>query len=220
MEDMTGDNEDARTPREPRIDAPELVREIPTFNPLIFRSTWPILAFWVVRSLVSTQAGIIAGFATAVWVFIAHRRQSGMVGLLAILGIVIIGGASIVGLILDSDKAFLASDAARDFMTAAFSLVSVVAGRPLVGIVAREASPRLATQLPENHRVFVQVTVGFAIVNIVTGVMRVFMLEAFDVTPYIILSRVATFPINMAFFTAGYFLIMRTARRASAISGA
>lgn len=196
-----------------RPDPAELVREIPEFNPLIVRSTWPILVFWVVRSLIDTQAAIAAGFGTALWVLFAHRRQSGMVGLLAILGIVIIGGASIVGLILDSDKAFLASDAARDFMTAAFSLASIAIGRPLVGLVARETSPRLALTLVENHRVFVMTTFGFAIVNIITGAMRVYMLDSFDVTPYIILSRVATFPINLAFFGAAYYLIMRESRR-------
>lgn len=183
------------------------------FNPLIFRSVWPVATYWVVRSIAGTQAGILAGFAMAVYVFTTNRQRSGVIAALALGGMVVVGGSAIVGLILDSDRAYLASDAVRDFLTTALALGSLVVGRPLVGMVAREMSPRLAPVMEEKHVVFVYLTLGFALINLITGVLRLIMLQELGIGQYIVFSRVATFPINFGFFALGAWWVMRTARQ-------
>jgi hypothetical protein len=183
------------------------------FNPIIFRSAYPIIVYWVVRNFAGTQLAILAGFTTALYVFLTNRRQSGVIGTLALLGMVVIGGSALVGLILESDKAYLASDAGRDFLMTGIALGSLAVGRPLVGLVAREMSPRLGRALDERHVVFVYVTLGFALVNLLTAGIRIVLLQELSITQYIVFSRVLTFPINTAYFVLAAVLIYRAARR-------
>jgi intracellular septation protein A len=187
-----------------------------TFNPLIFRSAYPILVYWVVRQVATTQLAILAGFAMAVYVFASNRQRSGVVATLALLGMVIVGGSAIVGLILDSDKAYLASDAGRDFLMTTIALGSLIVGRPLVGVVTREVFPRLGRVLDEDHRVFIYLTLGFALLNLLTGGIRIVLLQELSITQYIVFSRVVTFPINMAFFVFGAVLVYKSAQTEAA----
>jgi hypothetical protein len=183
------------------------------FNPLFFRSVWPVGVYWIVRSIAGTQAGVLAGFATAVYVFATSRQRSGVIATLALAGMVIVGASAIVGLVFDSDRAYLANDAARDFLMTTVALGSLVIGRPLVGVVAREMSPRLASVLDEGHRLFVYLTLGFALINLLTAAIRLVMLQELGVGQYIVFSRVATFPINVGYFALAAYLLFQAARK-------
>jgi hypothetical protein len=49
--------------------------------------------------------------------------------------------------------------------------------------------------------------------NIFTGVIRIFMLEALSANAYVILSRVVFIPLNIAFYALCYMMISRVAIR-------
>ena len=82
-----------------------------------------------------------------------------------------------MGIILDSDKAFFASDAIGDFLWMGALLVSVVVGRPLIGVFGREMFPGIREWIGERHRVFVWLTIAWAAQNVVTAVTRIILLD-------------------------------------------
>lgn len=180
-------------------------------NNEIWLSVLPIAAFLLLDRVADTRIAIAAGFVAAVIVFL-RTRKSGLIGYLAIGGIVIVGGAALAGIILDSDKAFFASDAIGDLLWMAAFLVSVVVGRPLIGLIVREMFPRLREWLPETHGVFVGLTIAWALENILTAAIRLVMLDAFSTDGYLLWSRVATWPLNIALFALSYYLIWRAVR--------
>ena len=180
-------------------------------NGEIWLSVLPIAAFLLIDRVADTRIAIGAGFVAALLVFL-RTRKSGLIGYLAIGGIVIVGGAALVGVILDSDKAFFASDAIGDFLWMGALLVSVVVGRPLIGVFVREMFPGLRDWLPETHRVFVGLTIAWALENILTAVIRLIMLDSLSTDAYILWSRVVTWPLNLGLFALSYYLVWRAVR--------
>ena len=150
--------------------------EASQINNEIWLSILPIAAFLLVDRVAATRAASAAGFAAALLVFL-RTRKSGVIGYLAIGGIVIVGGSATVGIILDSDKAFFASDAIGDFLWMGALLVSVVVGRPLIGVFGREMFPGIREWIGERHRVFVWLTIAWAAQNVVTAVTRIILLD-------------------------------------------
>ena len=90
----------------------------PDFNLRVLFAVAPIVTFWAVRQLAGTQPAIGASFGVALFVF-TFKRHTGAIGLLAVLGLVIVAGGALAGLVLNSDKAYLANDVVGDFVTAA-----------------------------------------------------------------------------------------------------
>ena len=132
-----------------------------------------------------------------------------MIGLLALLGLIVVGGASVVGIILDSDKAYLASDPIGDFIIALVFLGSVVVRRPLLGVIVRELFPRLATVINEQHRVFYLLSLAWAVQNVATGVVRIFLLQELSTDGYILWSRVVSWPVGIALLLISAYFIGR-----------
>ena len=172
----------------------------------------PIAAFLLVDRLADTRWAIGAGVAAAVIVFWRTRR-SGLVGYLAVGGIVIVGGAGVVGIIVDSDKAFFASDAIGDLLWTAAFLVSVLLGRPLMGLLVREIFPGVRDWVPERHRVFVALSLAWAAQNVTTAVIRIVLLDALSTQAYLLWSRVATWPLTIGLFALSYYFIARAVRQ-------
>ncbi len=181
----------------------------------IFWSGLPLIVFLVLNwfwpeGLWRTQVAIVASFAASAWVFV-NNRDSGVIRTLAVMGFVVVAGSTVVGLALNSAKAFVAQNIVSDFLVAAVCLGSVAIGRPLVGAVARESIPALRTLMAPRHRVFVALTLTFMALNIFTGVFRIFLLDAFEANEYLLVSRITGFPLTMGFFLACYFSIKRAA---------
>ena len=172
----------------------------------------PIAAFLLVDRLADTRWAIAAGVAAAVIVFLRTRR-SGLIGYLAVGGIVIVGGAGVVGIIVDSDKAFFASDAIGDVLWTGAFLGSVVLGRPLMGVLLREIFPGLRDWIPERHRVFIMLSLAWAAQNVVTAVIRIILLDALSTEAYLLWSRVATWPLTIGLFAVSYYVIGRAIRQ-------
>ena len=181
-------------------------------NNEIWLSFLPIAAFLIVGRFADTRIAIGAGFATALVVFM-RTRHSGVIGRLAVGGIVIVGGAALVGVVIDSDKAFLASDPIGDFLWMAAFGLSVLLGRPLMGIIVREMFLGAREWLPERHRVFVWLSVAWALQNILTAAIRIVLLDSLSADAYILWSRVITWPLNVALFAVSYYVIWRAIRQ-------
>ena len=183
-----------------------------SINNRFWLTVLPIAAFLLVDRLADTRWAIGAGLAAAILVFLRTRR-SGVVGYLAVGGIVIVGGSATVGIIVDSDKAFFASDAIGDVLWTGAFLGSVVLGRPLMGVLMREIFPGIREWIPERHRVFVALSLAWAAQNVVTAVIRVLLLDALSTNSYLLWSRVATWPLTIGLFALSYYLIGRAIRQ-------
>ena len=126
-------------PEEPPEAGPE-TPNLPNFRKLmqgdfsavdwrIFWSGLPLVVFLVLNSfwpedLWRTQVAIIGSFAASTWVF-ATNRDSGVIRLITVLGFVVVAGSAVVGLAMDSAKAFAAQNIYSDFLVAVVCLVSI-----------------------------------------------------------------------------------------------
>lgn len=191
-----------------RLTPPREILATSQINNEIWLSVLPIAAFLITDRFADTRVAIGAGFAAALLVFL-RTRASGMIGYLAVGGIVIVGGSALVGIILDSDKAFFASDAIGDVLWTGAFLGSVLVGRPLMGIFVREMFPGVKDWIPERHRVFITLSLAWAVQNVVTAVIRIILLDALSTDSYIFWSRVAVWPLNIILFALSYYLIWR-----------
>ena len=163
----------------------------------------------------SSQAAIGAGFVAAVVVFYINRqRKKGTLAWIALMGLVIVSGSAIAGLVLDSEKAYLASDPVGDGITVLVALGSVLVGKPIIGLLACEIFPRATRYLHYGDRIFIQITLMLAAKDLATGVARVFLLDSLDTDGYLIFSRVVSWPINAVFFYLANRMIQRANRAA------
>ena len=181
----------------------------------IFWTALPVVVFLVLNTfwpedLWRTQVAIVGSFLSSAYVF-ATNRDSGVIRALVVLGFLIVAGSAAFGLAINSAKAFAAQNIFTDFIMAAISLGSVLAGKPLVGAVARQGVPALRTLMDPKHRVFVYLTLTFMAINIVTGIFRIFLLGEFNATEYVLISRATGLPFSVGFLVACYFSIKRSA---------
>ena len=181
-------------------------------NPMIFLMVLPVGVFLLLREVWGTQPGIAVGLIASVIVF-RLNRQRGVIGWLAVLGLVIVAAASIVGLVLDSDKAYLANDPVSDFVVGVLFLGSLAIGKPLIGLVIREMFPRVREHLGPGDRVFFWLTLIFALQNFAVGAARVALLQEFDAGEYVLWSRAVSWPAGFALFLLTGWAISRTIRR-------
>jgi intracellular septation protein A len=172
----------------------------------------PALAFLVVNSFWDARAAIAISFAASIVVFV-RNRSSGVIRFLSILSFGIVAGSAVVGLVLGSDRAFVAQNLISDFVIAVVMVTSVLIHRPLVGAVSRQLVPAIQPVMELDHGAFRTLTLVSAGLNIFTGVIRIFMLDALSANAYVILSRVVFIPLNIAFYVLCYVMISRVAIR-------
>ena len=172
----------------------------------------PVVVFWLVRRVTSSEIAIGAGFVTSLIVFFSSRQRRAT-GILAVLSIVIVGGAAIVGIVLGSERAYLANDPIGDFIIMAIALGSIVFRRPLFSLFARELFPVVERFLEPRHSVFFLTTWLLAVVNAVQGTSRAFLLQNLSVEQYLLWSRVIGWPLSIAMLAVTYVLIGRAVRQ-------
>jgi hypothetical protein len=178
----------------------------------VFQGGIPPAVFFIANWLGPTQVAIALSFAASVWVFV-RNPGSGVIRALSVLGFCVVTGSAIVGLALDSDKAFVAQNLIGDFAITAVCIGSVLIGRPLIGAIARELVPGIQPVMPVDHRVFVRLTLINAALNLGTGLVRILMLGALSANAYVVVSRVAFLPISALFFVLCYRWITQEAIR-------
>lgn len=178
------------------------------FNGSVAEGGIPVAVFWVANNLGPSSIAITLSFIAAALVFV-RNRDSGVIRALSLLGFVIVAASAGAGLLLANDKAFAAQNIASDFAFVVISLGSVLVGKPLIGYVARELLPALRPHLEATERVFVLLTLLNAVLNLVQGIVRIWMLDVLETNDYVILSRVIGIPTNLLFFGVAYLLIRK-----------
>ena len=189
---------------------------IPNYDPWVGLSILPVLLYVLVLELFGTRAAIGAGFGSAVVVFFVQRRvqpNRGAIFWLAVLALVLLAGGSIVGWILDSDKAFFAASPVGDFITAAIFAASLLIGRPVMGMVVREVFPGVREKLPAEDRAFFKITAIFAMENLIMGIVRVWLLDEVSASVFPWISRGVGIPLRLALVWWSYQLIQQSIRR-------
>ena len=189
---------------------------IPNYDPWVGLSILPVLLYVLVLELFGTRAAIGAGFGSAVVVFFVQRRvqpNRGAIFWLAVLALVLLAGGSIVGWILDSDKAFFAASPVGDFITAAIFGGSLLLGRPVMGMVVREVFPGVREKLPADDRAFFKITAIFAMENLIMGIVRVWLLDEVSASLFPWISRGVGIPLRLALVWWSYQLIQQSIRR-------
>ncbi len=181
----------------------------------IFWTGFPLIVFLVLNSLWPEdlwriQVAIVGSFLASLYVFVTNH-DSGVIRAIVVLGFLIVSGSAIVGLAASSAKAFAAQNIYTDFIMVAVCLGSIAIGKPIVGAVARQGVPALRTAMDPQHRVFVYLTLAFMTINIITGILRIFLLGELDTNAYVLISRAVGLPFSVAFLVACYFAIKRTA---------
>ncbi len=192
--------------------------EPPRFDYRMLLSVLPLIAFWIGYQY-HTYAAIGLGFVATIAAYFLSNRK-GIVGVLAIFGLVVATGAALAGLILADERAFLARDAASDFLIALIALGSIAFRRPLVGIVLREFAPHNMKLLPLQHRAFVLSTLVLVLVNVIQGIVRTWMLfGGLSVGQYLIFSRLFGWPTALAMFVVIAWILRRALEQARRDSG-
>lgn len=172
----------------------------------------PALVFLVVNWQTTTEVAITGSFAASVLVFV-RNPGSGVIRALSALSFSVVAASAAAGLILDSGKAFVAQNLIGDFVIAAVFLVSVLIRRPMIGAIAREMVPAMKPVLAIDHPVFVRLTLINVALNVVSGVVRIFLLDALSENQYVIVSRALGFPPNVLYFLYAYREVTRVAIR-------
>lgn len=172
----------------------------------------PVAVFWVANNLGPSQLAIILSFIAAFIVFM-RNRDSGVVRALSILGFVIVAGSAAAGLILESGKAFAAQNIVSDIAFVIIGIVSLAIGKPFVGPIARELVPAIKPLIANADSVFVLLTVLNILMNVIQAVARIWLIDVLSTNDYVILSRVLSIPLNVAYFGFAYWAIMRRIAR-------
>lgn len=206
------DNRETEETTPPRDGSPARVRDFMQIDASVFQGFLPAIVFLVANRFGPVQVAIILSFATATWVF-ARNKSSGVIRMLSAVGFLLVAFSTVIGLALNSDRAFVAQNIFADIAFAGIFLGSVVIRRPLIGAIARELVPGIRPVMHIDLPVFVQLSLVSAAINIVSAIVRYFMIENMSVDAYVILSRVVFIPVNIAFVVLCYVTVTRTAIR-------
>jgi hypothetical protein len=184
----------------------------PPINPRFGLVILPALVFLLVRRVAIPEIAIGAGFFTSLVVFFINR-QSGRTAMLAVLGMVIVGGAAIVGIVLGSEKVYLLNEPISDYLIMTVALVSIVFRRPLFSLFARELVPTVERVLESRHSVFYLTTWLLVAVNAAQGTTRVILLQNLSVDHYLLFTKPMGWTLSFALLVATFILIDRAVRR-------
>ena len=181
-------------------------------NPRIPMAAAPVVVFYVLTRLVNAELAIAGGFVafTLVFFFVSFSR---LYRGLAFYGYVITAGAALIGIILGSEKAYLAAGPAQSVLILPVYAGSLLIGKPLIGAIARDFVPGIAGDLPISAPVFVWVTLGWALYHVVRAATLFWMLAEFSVGEYIVYTRLVWLPLTAAAYLGSGWLIIRAMRR-------
>lgn len=181
-------------------------------NLRILLSGLPILVFLVLSRAAPPWVSISGGFAVSTLVLLYTRRHR-LIGVLTLFGFSVVAMSAVVGLIWSSEKAYLASGPASDFLFVPVYFASIVMRQPLVGGIARELIPAVAGRLHPGASVFVRLSIAWAAYELVHGLVRWWMLANLSVGEYIVWSRLIGWPVSAVMLSVTALVIYRAARR-------
>ena len=177
----------------------------------IFMSIIPVALFLGLNRLGAPAVLAIGlGFAASTAVFFWNRKDR-LIGALTLFGFVVVTVSAVVGIIWDSEKAYLAAGPLTDFLFIPMYLVSIWLRQPLVGGMARELVPGIAGKIPVNAPVFTWLSVAWAAFDLAHGILRAYLLAELSVGQYIIWSRLLSWPFSASLLGLTVWLIVRAA---------
>ena len=192
-----------------------LVRRLPVEwqpNPRVFLTMLPVLVFYGLTKVAPPEIAIGGGFAAVTVVFFL-TRETPVLRLIAIYGYVITAGSALAGILLTSEKAYLAAGPVGDALILPLYAWTLWRGWPLIGAIGREISPRMVGTLPVNAPIFVKVTLVWAAYEATKALVLTWMLLNLSIGEYLIWGRVFGWPTTAALvFICGIF-VLREARR-------
>ena len=198
-----------------------LLRRLPVEwqpNPRVFLTMLPVLVFYGLTKVAPPEIAIGGGFAAVTVVFFT-TRETPVLRLIAIYGYVITAGSALAGILLTSEKAYLAAGPVGDALILPLYAWTLWRGWPLIGAIGREISPRMVGTLPVNAPIFVKVTLVWAAYEATKALVLTWMLLNLSIGEYLIYGRVFGWPTTAALvFICGIF-VLREARKHHAENG-
>lgn len=194
----------------PTPDSPDREPD-PNVNLKILLGGLPVAVFFVLTRFAPAWVAIGGGFLASVVVF-RVVRNNGLIRLLTAFSLSILAVAGILGILWDSEKAYLAAGPLADFLFPVLHLGSLYVRRPLVGLISKEIVPGLVGPILVNDRVFVGLTLMWASLDIVRGTVLFWLLGELSVGEFIVYSRLFNWPINTALLVISITLISRRAQ--------
>jgi len=185
---------------------------LPAIDPRAGLVALPALVFWVVRRSGQIELAIAAGLITSIFVFV-RTRQRGVIGALAAVSILVVAGSAIAGIVVESERVYLANDPIGDVIVVVIGLGSIALRRPMFGLIVTEMSPRLRGLIAPDHQVFYLTTWLWVAINAAQAALRVVLLQELSVGEYLIWSRVISFPANAGLIWVTWVLVSRAIRR-------
>lgn len=211
---MTEETVPLAVSRSPRPGRPLGAGEERRINFRILLGGLPVAVFYVLTRFAPAWVAISGGFLASVFVF-RVARTNGLIRLLTAFGLAIVAVSALVGIIWESEKAYLAAGPAADFLWPLLHAASIAVRRPLVGAVAREMVPWLTGSIPANDRLFVGLSAMWGSLDLVRGFVLIWFLQNMSVGEYIVYSRLFNWPINITLLVITVLLIARRARAAT-----
>ena len=145
-------------------------------------------------------------------------RETPVLRLIAIYGYVITAGSALAGILLTSEKAYLAAGPVGDALILPLYAWTLWRGWPLIGAIGREISPRMVGTLPVNAPIFVKVTLVWAAYEATKALVLTWMLLNLSIGEYLIWGRVFGWPTTAALvFICGTFVLREARRRRAGV---
>ena len=179
-------------------------------NPRLLLSVLPVAAFYFVGRVADSWVAILAGFIAFAIVGVINRKDR-LIGALSLFGFIVVGLSALVGIIWDSEKAYLFSGPLSDFLFIPLYLGSIAIKKPLIGGIARELFPAVAGKIPTNAPVFRWLSLAWAGYDLFHGLLRVYLLGELSVGEYIVWSRITSWPFTFALVAISVYYIRRAA---------
>lgn len=154
----------------------------------------PLLAFYVVDRQAGLEAGIAAAAAISLVVYVQERR-AGREGVLVRFSLAFVAVQSLIGLVSQSDTAYLATPVLASAAWAILFLGSAAVGRPLAGALANAwyAHPRELRRTAEYRQVYGIESVVWGLYLLGRSALRLAVLLSSSTGMYVI-AVVATGP--------------------------
>jgi intracellular septation protein A len=175
----------------------------------------PSLAFYVGYKAVGLAAGIGFAVVVAVAAYVRARRQ-GRTGLLPWITLTMVVVQGTIGLLADDARGFFAPQLVTSAVWGVAMIGSVMIGRPLVGMFAKELFPfpEEVRASDEFRRVNGIISLVFGVSILLRGALRYLQLRNGSIDGYVLVTLLTGFPITMITIAWGLWFSRRALGRA------
>ena len=189
------------------------VEQFPQIDPVALLGLGPTAAYLAMDALIGVRAAIAGAVVVGVIAWVVQRRlrpNIRVVRWLGMLGAAFMVGFGIAGLVAGDGKLFWASDFVDNFVIGGLFLLSAIVGRPIISPVLRELFPMIAERVPADHRVWMKITLVWGVKVVISGLLRMWLLDQVDANTYAWLRLPIGWGLNVVLFAWTFYVIDRT----------